>query len=119
MIKKRFFRIALTLLLLIVGAGQMARADDPEAVKRVGPNADLHGADLSGAELMGKDLSGADLSDANLTYADLTCANLSGANLSGANLDNADLTNIIHSKSTIWPGGFSLPTNVIGGEACD
>lgn len=118
MITKRFFPIALTSLLLIAGAAAIARANDQEALKRVGPNADLSFADLSSAELMGENLSNANLMGANLTYADLTCANLSGANLRGANLDQANLTNVIYNEATKWPGGFSIPKSVTDGDPC-
>ncbi len=79
---------------------------------------DLHGANLSKANLTGADLTVTDLSEAYLLQADLSGshlnrADLTSTNLFGTNLDEANLTQAIYNNSTIWPEGFTPPSNAI------
>ncbi|MFT5684751.1 MAG: hypothetical protein ACI8RZ_005695 [Myxococcota bacterium] len=74
--------------------------------------ADLRGANLSGAGLRGANLLGADLSGADLSGAILNKANLRRAILTEADLCGANLTEATHDDTTIWPDGFTPPTDI-------
>ncbi len=78
--------------------------------------ADLYGANLTGANLYGANLAGARLYEARLYGAKLSRANLYKADLSGANLYEANLTEArlygaTWDETTVWPEGFTPPTN--------
>ena len=75
--------------------------------------ADLRGADLGGAKLIAADLGGADIKGANLGGADLGRADLRGADLEGAYLKGANLEGAKYDDKTIWPEGYTPPTNAI------
>jgi uncharacterized protein YjbI with pentapeptide repeats len=73
--------------------------------------AKLGAADLSEANLFKANLFEANLYGANLTGADLRGAGLCGAELIMADLGRADLRGAMYSDRTIWPNGFSPPSD--------
>jgi hypothetical protein len=81
---------------------------DPEALKRVGPGAQLVVADLRRADLSGADLSGAHLAKANLAKANLRASNLRASDLSGADLSLADLRASDLSGANLRDANLSL-----------
>ncbi|WP_149179750.1 pentapeptide repeat-containing protein [Streptomyces sp. TRM49041] len=77
---------------LLLRAGELARAAAVPGRRKDHRGADLMGARLRGAKLRGASLRGACLIAADLSGADLRDADLIGADLRDANLRGADLT---------------------------
>ena len=73
----------------------------------------LKGANLSGAYLCMANIMGCDFTGANLSGADLGGAYMEGANLSNADLSGADLFRTRYDEETVWPDGFTPPSDAI------
>ncbi len=105
------YRVLLAIALFPLLLGSVARAENPEHVKKLLKSGrcskcDLTGADLAAADLRKAKLQGADLSNANLNLADLTGANLSEANLTGASLVFTDFTDAILNEAQLTDAVF-------------